>query len=171
MSSTLHGKFAMKTWMVIPILLLLNLGCPKTGGPAQPISYNHRIHVKDAGIACADCHSRAAEHQRASIPNIEFCESCHADPITKSKEEAKLVNYIKNKQAVPWVQIHRVPDYVYFSHRRHVTLAQIACQECHGDVGAMEQPFARPKVALKMAFCIRCHEKKHVSTDCTTCHH
>jgi hypothetical protein len=34
----------------------------------------------------------------------------------------------------------------------------------------MTLSFSRPAVELKMKFCIRCHEKKGVDTDCATCH-
>ena len=34
---------------------------------------------------------------------------------------------------MPWVRIHKVPDYVHFPHVRHVN-AGVTCQTCHGQV-------------------------------------
>lgn len=162
----------MKNWAIftIPSLLILLSNCSDTGSYSQPILYNHKKHIEEAGLTCFDCHSLVMTHQKASIPNIEYCQNCHKEPMTNSKEEEKLVRYISNKERIPWVQVHRLPDHAYFSHRRHVTLGKIACQECHGDVSEMTLPFSRPAVVLKMKFCIRCHEKKRVNTDCATCH-
>jgi hypothetical protein len=162
----------MKNWAIfaIPSLLLLLSNCSDTGSYSQPILYNHKKHIEEAGLTCFDCHSLVMTHQKASIPNIEYCQNCHKEPMTNSKEEEKLVRYISNKERIPWVQVHRLPDHAYFSHRRHVTLGKIACQECHGNVSEMTLPFSRPAVVLKMEFCIQCHEKKRVNTDCATCH-
>lgn len=162
----------MKNWAIftIPSLLILLSNCSDTGSYSQPILYNHKKHIEEAGLTCFDCHSLVMTHQKASIPNIEYCQNCHKEPMTNSKEEEKLVRYISNKERIPWVQVHRLPDHAYFSHRRHVTLGKIACQECHGNVSEMTLPFSRPAVVLKMKFCIQCHEKKRVNTDCATCH-
>jgi formate-dependent nitrite reductase cytochrome c552 subunit len=52
------------------------------------------------------------------------------------------------------VQIHRVPDYVYFNHSVHVTRG-ISCVECHGQIDQMEEAYhAQP---LSMTFCLDCH--------------
>jgi hypothetical protein len=31
-------------------------------------------------------------------------------------------------------------------------------------------PFSRPYLPIKMAFCVDCHAKNQVNTDCATCH-
>ena len=90
--------------------------------------------------------------------------------MTESKEEKKLVDYIQKNQSIPWIQVHRVPDHAYFSHRRHVSIGKVACLTCHGDVAKMTLPFSKPYLPIKMAFCIGCHAKNHVNTDCATCH-
>lgn len=145
-------------------------GCSDQKSVSQPIAYNHNKHIEEVGLSCFDCHIQVQTHQKASIPNIEICKNCHEQAMTESKEEAKLVDYIKNNQPIPWIQVNRVPDYAYFSHRRHVTLGKVACQDCHGDVNKMTLPFSKPYRPLKMKFCISCHEKNRVNTDCTKCH-
>lgn len=163
----------MKKWelTIIPALFLLFIsGCSDSKSFSQPIAYNHKKHIEEAGLGCFDCHNQVLTHQKANIPNIEFCKNCHEEPMTDSKEEEKLVAYIKNNQPIPWVQVHRVPDHAYFSHRRHVSLGKVACQDCHGDVNNMTLPFSKPHNPIQMEFCISCHEKKRVTTECTTCH-
>lgn len=152
------------------LLLLFSNSCSDGKSVSQPIAYNHKKHIEEAGLGCFDCHSQAQSHQKASIPNIQFCINCHEEAMTESKEEEKLVDYIKRNEQIPWIQVHRVPDHAYFSHRRHVSLGKIACQDCHGDVNNLILPFSKPFIPIKMQFCIQCHEKKGVDTDCATCH-
>lgn len=158
--------------IVVTIMLFLVLvsGCSDSKSVLQPIAYNHKKHIEDAGLGCFDCHDRVLKHQKATIPNIDFCKGCHEDPMTDSKEEEKLVGFIKKQQPIPWVQVHRVPDYAYFSHARHVSLGKIACQDCHGDVNHMTLPFTKPHTPITMKFCTGCHDKKGVTTDCASCH-
>lgn len=157
--------------LVIPALLFALLGaCTDTKSHSQPIAYNHNKHVEEVGLTCFDCHPLAPTHEKASIPNIDYCRNCHENAMTDSKEEQKLVEYIRNDRPVPWIQVHRVPDHAYFSHRRHVSLGKIACQDCHGDVNRMTAPFTKPHVPIKMEFCVDCHEERQVTTDCAACH-
>lgn len=154
----------------LPPLLVLLYSCSQNPSYTQPILFNHKKHLEDAGLTCFDCHLRVTTHQKASLPNIAVCQNCHKEAMTSSKEEEKLVRYISKQEQIPWVQVHRVPDHAYFSHRRHVMAGKIACPECHGNVMERTLPFSRPAVEINMKFCIRCHEKKRVNTDCATCH-
>jgi c(7)-type cytochrome triheme protein len=152
-------------------LLALTLSsCTGSKNHPQPIAFNHEKHVEEVGLSCLDCHTQARTHQKASIPNIETCRNCHEEAMTDSKEEEKLVAYIRNNQPIPWAQVHQVPDHAYFSHRRHVALGEIACQDCHGDVSRMTAPFTKPYTKMDMKFCTRCHDQKQVTNDCSTCH-
>jgi len=145
-------------------------GCSESVNHAQPILFNHKKHLEDAGLNCFDCHTRVLAHEKASIPNIEICKGCHEQPMTESNEEKKLVDYIRKNQPIPWIQVHRVPDHAYFSHRRHVAIGKVACLTCHGNVPEMTLPFSKPYLPIKMAFCVDCHAKNRVDTDCATCH-
>lgn len=80
------------------------------------------------------------------------------------------MEYIRNGQSVPWRRLYDVPDDVYYSHRRHVTVAQLECVECHGEIGTSTSPPTGPLNDLTMEFCIDCHEKQNASTDCIACH-
>ena len=57
------------------------------------------------------------------------------------------------------MKIHNLPDFVYFSHARHVT-AGLACQLCHGAVETMTQ--VRQEEPLTMGWCVGCHRAEGV---------
>jgi hypothetical protein len=73
-------------------------------------------------------------------------------------------------EPVPWRRIYDLPDHVYFSHRRHVTVARIECAECHGDVPNLTRPASYPLVDHTMDWCTGCHVARGASTDCIHCH-
>ena len=52
------------------------------------------------------------------------------------------------------MQVHIVPDYVYFNHSVHVTRG-ISCVECHGRIDQMDE--VRHAKPLSMSFCLDCH--------------
>jgi hypothetical protein len=55
---------------------------------------------------------------------------------------------------VPWVQIHKLPDYVYFNHSVHVDRG-ISCVECHGRIDQMDEVYHAK--SFSMSFCLDCH--------------
>ena len=137
----------------------------------QPISYNHKVHIEEAGLECIDCHKYAESMARASIPNINLCEDCHGnEPISKSPEEKKLIEFIEQKQNIPWKQIYSVPDHVHFSHRRHVVIGELKCSNCHGNVSELTAPAQYPFLIPSMGNCIDCHKQHKITNDCLACH-
>jgi len=79
---------------------------------------------------------------------------------------------------VEWARVHKLPDFVYFDHRPHVT-AGVACQRCHGPIEGMDR--VRQFSDLTMGWCVRCHRESggtrlagrpvDPSLDCVTCHY
>ena len=138
--------------------------------PAQPIAFNHQLHVDEMGAECTDCHLHALTGARATIPNIGVCADCHEEAQTESPEEARLVEHIQAGEPIPWIKVYTVPDHVYFSHRRHAAIAAIDCETCHGPVGQKTEPVVRPAVAMTMDHCMDCHESSGASNDCIWCH-
>ena len=136
----------------------------------QPIAFNHRLHVEDLGSECTDCHLYALTGVRATIPNIEVCADCHAEAQTDSAEEAKLVSYVESGEPIPWRKVYRVPDHVYFSHRRHTAIGDLECATCHGPMNEATEPVTRPYARVTMKGCMECHEETGTSNDCLLCH-
>jgi mono/diheme cytochrome c family protein len=78
------------------------------------------------------------------------------------KDEPNSYDAVKKqiKQPVQWVQVHVLPDHVFFSHQQHVKVGKLECAECHGKIEEMEtvEQFA----PLTMGWCINCHRKTEV---------
>lgn len=136
----------------------------------QPLAFNHQIHVGEQDLECSFCHRQVEEHPRASLPTVRTCRNCHRKPITETPEEDALLAFTTENRDIPWKAIYRVPDHVYFSHRRHVALGNISCETCHGPVPSLAQPPSRPLVPVTMESCMNCHEKRRVTNDCLSCH-
>lgn len=141
-----------------------------TGAITQPIAFNHYLHIEDVGLSCTDCHRYAETGIRATIPNREVCVDCHTEAVTESVEEARLIDYVESEEPIPWAKVYGVPEHVWFSHRRHTEVAEIACETCHGSVGQRTEPLSQPLVSQTMEWCMECHEKRGVSNDCIWCH-
>ena len=92
---------------------------------------------------------------------------CHKITANDKPEVQKLATYWQEEKPIEWVRIHDLPDYVYFSHKRHV-LAEIDCSNCHGKVEEMDR--VSKVVDQHMGWCLDCHKEKGASIDCVTCH-
>ncbi|MEK6152063.1 c-type cytochrome [Flavobacteriaceae bacterium 3-367] len=68
--------------------------------------------------------------------------------------------YTGDTQPVEWVRIHNLPDFAYFNHSQHVTVAGIECQTCHGPVEEMEIMYQY--APLTMGWCVNCHRETNV---------
>jgi hypothetical protein len=135
---------------------------------AQPIAFSHRHHVTEVGLDCQLCHVYARRSPVAGIPSVETCVGCHAQVLSERPEIQKLLAFWENKEPIPWVRVHDLPDYARFSHKRHIR-GGLACAECHGDVAQME--IALQVESLSMGWCVTCHKEREVSIDCLTCHY
>lgn len=145
---------------------------PSNSKIIQPISYNHKIHIENAGLKCIDCHLNYEQTSSATLPLLEICANCHSEePISKSSEELKLIDNIKKGKEILWQRIYTLPDHIYFSHRRHIILGKLDCVDCHGKVEEQTQPITRSVNKLTMDYCMNCHRKHKVTNDCLSCHY
>jgi menaquinone reductase, multiheme cytochrome c subunit len=139
------------------------------GRTEQPIAFNHKLHQQQ-GIECLTCHPHYKDQTFSGMPALAICLECHKEPLTKSVEEEKIRQFEKKGQEIPWRHLYGQPDHVFFSHRRHVTLGKLECQQCHGNIGQSEKPPASPWVKMTMAWCMDCHTQRRVTNDCLACH-
>jgi cytochrome c551/c552 len=72
-------------------------------------------------------------------------------------------NYTGESQPVEWVRIHNLPDFAYFNHSQHVSVAGVECQTCHGPVEEMEIMYQYSP--LTMGWCIDCHRETNVKVE------
>ncbi|SHJ00195.1 c-type cytochrome [Flavobacterium haoranii] len=164
---------------------LMQIGVDQGYEPIQPIHYSHRIHAGDNGIDCKYCHSAARVSKHSNIPSLNVCMNCHKN-ISEVAETTATEDYSKEfydgeiqklydavgwdgtkytgkTKPVKWVRIHNLPDFVYFNHSQHVSVAGVECQTCHGPVEEME--IMRQHSSLTMGWCINCHRETNVKVE------
>jgi predicted CXXCH cytochrome family protein len=139
--------------------------------PEQPIAFSHKVHAGDNKIPCMYCHTQARRSISAGVPSVGKCVGCHNEVAANRPQIRKLMNYWDNKEPIAWIKVHDLPDFVHFTHKRHV-LAGIECQTCHGPVESMERIHVTEAAPLQMGLCLNCHKQHKVENglDCWTCH-
>ncbi len=141
----------------------------------QPIAFNHKLHIEEASLGCPDCHQFVTSQHYAGFPSKYVCFDCH-DPEDDPEAEdfnpklASLMAFGETDGDIPWHRVTINPEHVFFSHRRHVTVAKLDCRECHPDMPDRTSPPTRGPIQMAMDECIDCHEQKAASVDCVACH-
>ncbi len=132
----------------------------------QPIQFNHQAHID---LDCTGCHESVTTQSFAGIPTVETCLLCHETPLTESPEEEKLRVLAAEEGGIQWKRILGQPSHVYYSHRRHVEISGLKCEQCHPGVESATSP---PDYLqnLTMDDCIGCHEESGVTAGCLDCH-
>ncbi|WP_299364925.1 c-type cytochrome [Winogradskyella sp.] len=162
----------------------MQVGVDQGYEPVQPIHYSHRIHAGDNGIDCKYCHSSARVSKHSGIPSLNICMNCHKSianvaPETLAEGKAEYgvdydaeiqklyeavgwdgTAYTGESKPVKWIRIHNLPDFAYFNHSQHVSVAGVECQTCHGPVEEMEIMYQHSP--LTMGWCINCHRETNV---------
>jgi hypothetical protein len=179
-----------RQWTAIPGLIALAAGAiilsaysgaasSQNRQPVQPINFPHPVHVQKLGMNCVYCHNAAYKSPDPGIPAVSTCMGCHTvigpdrpksdlGPRRKSAEIEKLWKYAdvtgggKNAKPIPWIRIHKVPEYVHFPHTRHVN-AGVTCQSCHGQVQKMDRVYQF--ASLNMGWCVSCHVNGYSPTE------
>lgn len=146
----------------------------------QPIEFPHFKHAKDNEINCMYCHTYARRSHVSGIPPLSKCMGCHSVIATDKERIKKLTEYWEKGEPPPWKKVHDKPDFVHFSHQKHlkrfvfnndempVERVDEVCAFCHGEV--KELVVAKKMKSLNMGFCRRCHEANGGPFDCWKCH-
>jgi mono/diheme cytochrome c family protein len=162
--------------------------------PRQPVFFSHLIHAGKYRMDCQYCHAEARRSDYAGLPSVERCMGCHKIIGAQDNPEvAKVHDYWRRGQPIPWVRVFKVPEFTYFPHKAHVRFGT-KCQACHGPVERMRavgaaagpallndlltlvgfRPAPRP---LTMGWCVDCHREQNrtrdarAPLDCVACHH
>ena len=151
--------------------------------PTQPVPYDHSFHAGQLGLDCRYCHHGVEKSSHANIPSANVCMSCHKnvkadspllevvrdsyfgedanrDGQLSSDEDLNGDGVLNAGPAVPWVRVHKAPDYVYFNHAIHVNRG-VSCVECHGRIDEMEEVYHAKH--LSMSFCLECHRNPEMA--------
>lgn len=150
-------------------------------GPRQPIFYRHDVHAGQYEMDCRYCHFAAETSSSAGLPTLATCMGCHRVVGTDLPEVQKLQQAAfaeEDEDRLAWVEVHVLAPFVRFPHQRHVNsnTGELAdktvtekCETCHGPIRQMPQVYRF--ASLKMGWCVDCHRKSEVTTDCTVCHY
>ncbi len=128
--------------------------------PVQPVPFSHAVHAGQLGIDCRYCHSTVEKSWFSNIPSATTCMNCHNQVLKDDPRLAIVRDSAATGKPIEWVQVHKVPDYVYFNHAVHVTRG-ISCVECHGRVDEMDE--VRHDKSFSMSFCLDCHRNPAAS--------
>ena len=120
----------------------------------QPVPFSHKHHVQGLGLQCQYCHTTVEKSSYAGIPPTRTCMNCHAQIWTNAQLLEPVRQSWYTGQSIPWIKVHDLPDFVYFSHEIHVNKG-IGCESCHGRVD--EMPLMYAQNTLQMEWCLDCH--------------
>lgn len=171
------------------------VGTATATGPEQPIEFPHHKHVTELGMQCEYCHASARKSIHGGVPETRVCAGCHWQVKKDHPEISKILSFgegcgfegsggLNDKcEPIEWKKVHDLPDYVHFSHKRHVQ-GGVNCTECHGQIGlqgqkstitttdingnvstreGIEHVMVR-ETTLQMGWCLDCHAQ-HPSID------
>jgi hypothetical protein len=131
----------------------------------QPIDFSHKRHAR-AELECYGCHPIGGDGRAAGLPAAGDCLACHKTVKSNSPAIQKLAAY-ESKETIPWVRIYQLPEFVFFSHRKHME-STVDCETCHGPVAKRDE--LRKERATTMKACVDCHKSRKASTACNLCH-
>ena len=135
----------------------------------QPLPFSHKVHTETAKLVCKDCHTTPEKFGGTmGFPPASKCMACHVLIAKDQPPIRKLAEYAAAKQAIPWVRVYKLEEFVFFDHRYHL-MNEAKCEDCHGAVGVQEV-VTNTLGATKMVFCQSCHVKTHAAGGCNTCH-
>ena len=165
---------------------------PDTEGPGRTIyppqkltiRFNHRLHMKDQGMKCVDCHEGAQTSVKAAdrmMPAPKVCDGCHAS------DHGNLAKVAGGEGMAACAMCHQsytpsagndvlrmeLPTaHLKSNHKIHAD-RNINCEQCHGAVQDVE--LATREQLPRMKGCFGCHAmsgpgRGQAKNDCETCH-
>jgi hypothetical protein len=150
----------------VTLVLIVSRGPPVL----QPIAFNHLKHTSDLGLACDFCHEYVRAGAHAGLPDAETCAVCHRSPQGTTEEAARVTELLARGNPLRFNKLFHLPEHVFYTHRRHVGIAELECSSCHGAIAETERPPDRPLIGMSMDFCLDCHREREQTLDCNACH-
>jgi hypothetical protein len=99
--------------------------------------------------------------------------NCHATVMGTTAAGVKNLNKLRDMygrgEAIQWVKVHDLPDFVFYDHKPHIAKG-LNCTVCHGNVQEFKEIGVQN--AFNMGWCVNCHRTSDpvVPINCTTCH-
>jgi hypothetical protein len=155
---------------VICVLAVALMGSVRQNVAAQEgpssVKFSHRFHVRDAGVACTDCHTKASTSKLAAdtlLATHENCQSCHEEQL---KSQCTFCHTSDDPSTYKATELPK--RNVLFSHEFHLAEQKLECEKCHTGVDEAEIG-----IAVKipgMPTCYSCHNDVKASNTCEKCH-
>jgi predicted CXXCH cytochrome family protein len=160
--------------MTLLFLVLAGVVAPllarRSSSTSQPVPFNHSKHTQDLGLNCEFCHKYVRTSAHSGLPGVDICSICHLAQQGESEASATVTELITAGNAFQFNKLFKMPANVFYTHRRHVAVAGLECDQCHGSIGEMDRSPNRPLVNVTMDFCMDCHTLENQSLDCNACH-
>ncbi len=122
--------------------------------PVQPVDFSHKLHAGDLGMDCRYCHFTVERSSFAAVPPTQVCLNCHSKVRANSPKLLPVRESDALDRPIPWVRVHKLPEFVYFDHSAHLA-AGVGCSSCHGRIDQM--PRVTQEKPLSMSWCLDCH--------------
>ena len=128
--------------------------------PHQPIYFQHRrmagapnwtkdekgndVNLGGFNIPCPYCHSMEYKGRHSTLPSTDICMNCHSTVGQDKEWVLVLKDYWERGEPIGWVKVHDLPDYAYYDHSAHLSvaddqgMAKLDCVDCHGVVEEMD---------------------------------
>ena len=84
--------------------------------PEQPLPYSHKKHVA-MGLECTFCHVNPEPGTQMTFPATSICMTCHQNMGKTKPDLAKLAEYAKSGETIPWVRVYKLLPGPRWSHR------------------------------------------------------
>ncbi len=147
------GIFALLMIVALPFYARTNNN--RVGVPvAQPVDFQHNLHVAQVGLDCRYCHTSVETSNTASIPPTETCMTCHSQIRVGTPQLQPVLASWESGAPIAWNRVHDMPDFVFFNHSAHVNNG-IGCSSCHGRVDQMAGMWKNEP--MTMGWCLECH--------------
>ncbi|MBL7008514.1 MAG: cytochrome c3 family protein [Planctomycetes bacterium] len=160
---------------LILLTALLAPGCALLSGeqvvrvPGRPAGFSHAAHAdEELALFCSDCHRTVEDQAGAGMPGFEQCLACHPADERTGEAASELSRFLVGGEGPVWTTGAEIELETAFSHALHYE-ARVACDQCHQ--GVEESDAVPASVAVGMADCVACHEKREVDAGgCLGCH-
>ncbi len=156
----------------VPLLVVATALAALTARPVidQPIQFNHRKHTQDLQLGCEVCHQYVRTGAHPGLPSLDTCAMCHQAQQGTTREAARVTELVTQGRPVAFAKLFRLPPHVFYTHRRHVGIANLECTNCHGAIALTTRPPRRALVRIRMSVCLDCHRRMGQTQDCVACH-
>jgi hypothetical protein len=156
--------------LIVSAVIVIPVVAQRSPPVPQPVAFNHSKHTQELGLNCEFCHVYVKKGAHAGLPDAQTCTMCHQTPQGTSAEAARVTTLLTQGDPLSFNKLFKLEPHVFYTHRRHVGIAELECRGCHGDIADTERPPKRPLVKIDMDFCMDCHRDEGQTLDCNACH-